>query len=149
MKQHTDHFFGGELPPKETILVVEDDLSMGVKIVQAISYEMPYAALLLSESVALEVVLKQIQPELIIVEEHMVTVNGILPSFQLHPLEGLRDIPLLMVCTELPQTELVKGKIAHVRKPFNLDGLLLIIKQILRSQLATLICISGEDEACS
>ena len=139
MKHHIDHILVGELPPKKTILVLEDDLSLGVKIVQAISYEMPYTALLLSESVALEVVLKLLQPELIIVEEHMVTVNSILPFSQLHPLEGLRDIPILMICTDHPRTELEKGKIAHVRKPFNLDVLLTIIKQVLRRRKSPLL----------
>lgn len=140
MNHRTDHILVGELPPKKTILVVEDDLSLGVKIVQAISYEMPYAALLLSDSLALEIVLELLQPELVIVEEHLIVTNGILPSFQLHSWKGLRDIPLLMIHADLPQTELEKDKITLVRKPFDLDDLPSLIEQLLLRARNSLNC---------
>jgi hypothetical protein len=41
MDHHINHDLDGELLPKKTILVVEDDLSLGVKIIQALLNERP------------------------------------------------------------------------------------------------------------
>jgi DNA-binding response OmpR family regulator len=130
MNHHIDHILVEE-PTKKTILVVEDDVSLGVKITRAISCSMPYAALLLSDGFALEIVLELLQPELIILEEHLTTTSSILTSSQLHPLKGPHEIPLLMVCADLPQTRVEKGKAVSVRKPLDLDELLSIIEQVL------------------
>lgn len=121
----------------KTILIVEDNPAMGSYLVEAILQETAYHPLLVGEGRrALEVV-KQIRPNLFLLDYHLAGMNGIELYDHLHTTPGLEAIPAVMVSASLPrhvlETEIKQRNLPVINGPHELDDLLRMLHQCLDS----------------
>lgn len=126
---------GAETTGKEyivkTILLVEDDENIGEVLVQAITQETPYLAVLVADSEAALDTVQGIKPNLFILDYQLPHLNGIELYDCLHQTAGLEHVPAIMISARLPRHELEKRKIIGMNKPLDLDDFLQTIEQLL------------------
>jgi DNA-binding response OmpR family regulator len=113
------------------ILLVEDDSNIGEVLVQAITQETPYLAVLVSDGFEALKMVESIKPGLFILDYQLPRMNGIELYDKLHAIEALANVPAIMVSARLPYKELEKRKILGMNKPIDLDDFLQTLDQFL------------------
>ena len=117
----------------KTILLVEDDASIGAFFVQVISQETPYLTRLVTTSAeALEVV-KQIKPNLFLLDCHLHGTNCVELFDLLHAIKGLEDIPAIILSASLDQYahEIEQRHLIGLEKPIELHDFIAAIKKAI------------------
>jgi len=115
----------------KTILIVEDDESIGEVLVQAIVQETSYLAILVPDGMAALHTAAEIKPSLFILDYQLPRMHGIDLYDRLHAMTGLEMVPAMMISARLPQQELDKRNILGMNKPLDLDEFLQAIDQLL------------------
>ncbi|MDQ2905765.1 MAG: response regulator [Ktedonobacteraceae bacterium] len=113
------------------ILVVEDDEGVGVFLVQAISQETPYQALLVTDGFQALKAVKKMKPDLFILDYQLPNMNGIDLFDRLHAMEELSGLPAIIMSARLPKQEIEKRQLIGMHKPLELDELLHTIEDLL------------------
>ncbi|HET8911641.1 MAG TPA: response regulator [Ktedonobacteraceae bacterium] len=121
----------GENTSIKTILVVEDDAGIGTFLVQAILQETPYQAMLVTDGFQALNTVNNIRPSLFILDYQLPRMNGIELYDQLHIIEGLEEIPAIVMSARLPKNEIEKRQLIGMSKPLELDDLLFTIEKLL------------------
>jgi DNA-binding response OmpR family regulator len=121
----------GEHSSVKTILLVEDDEYIGDVLVQAITQETPYLALLVSDGFEALHTIKGVKPNLFILDYQLPRMNGIELYDKLHMVKTLEHVPTIMMSARLPQQELHKRQIVGMNKPIDLDEFLQTIEELL------------------
>jgi|SRR5215472_7495541 len=131
MSNHQAQLPTGENIAVKSILVVEDDSDIGLFLVQAISQETPYQAMLVTDGFQALKVIASIKPNLFILDYWLPSMNGIELYDRLHATNGLEDIPTIMISAQLPRRELIKRNIHSLHKPLELDEFLRLVERLL------------------
>lgn len=114
-----------------TVMIVEDDVHIGAFLVEAITGETPYHALLVVNGIeALETV-KHLKPSLMILDYHLPGIDGLELYDRVHAMPEMQQIPAIMMSARLPQRELEQREIVGINKPFDLDDFLQQVKNLL------------------
>ncbi len=122
----------GDTPHRlKTILLVEDDINIGEVLVQAITQETSYLAVLAADGFEALKLVENIMPNLFILDYQLPRMNGIELYDKLHAIDKLADVPTIMMSARLPQQELTKRNITAMNKPIDLDDFLQTIDQFL------------------
>ncbi len=116
---------------QKVILVIEDDASVGACLVEAINQETPYMAFLVTEADHALAVLQEIKPDTILLDYLLPHMNGLDLYDYLHAHKPLKDIPVIMISACLPQQEITRRQLIGMQKPFEIDELITILKQVL------------------
>ena len=117
----------------KTILLVEDDASIGAFFVQVISQETPHLTRLVTTSAeALEVV-QGIKPNLFLLDCHLHGTNCVELFDLLHAIKGLEDIPAIIMSTNLDQHayEIEQRHLIGIGKPIELDDFIAVIEKVV------------------
>lgn len=135
LNQETYSASAEEQSNARTILVVEDDEAISELITLILSQETPYkplAAVNASEALRLAAYLKV---DLFIIDYYLPGMNGLELYDTLHSREELQSIPALILTASLEkhEQELQERNVLGLKKPFELDELLLMIKKVLAS----------------
>lgn len=115
----------------KTVLVVEDDTSIGSFLVQAILQETDHQAILVPDGFQALQTVADIRPNLFILDYQLPRMNGIELYDQLHATSGLEDIPAMVISARLPRKEIDQRKILGMSKPLELDDFLQAIENLL------------------
>lgn len=115
----------------KTILVVEDDSGIGSFLVQAITQETPYRALLVTDSLAALKLIPEIEPGLLILDYQLPYLNGIVLYDQLQGMDHVKGIPTIMISARLPLRDLRSRNIIGLKKPFELEEFFNLIEKLL------------------
>jgi|SRR5947209_20619806 len=115
----------------KVILVVEDDDNIGTFLVEALSQETPYKAVLVTDGFAALKAVHDIKPALFITDYRLPAMDGIELCDRLHILQGLENTPIIIMSAYLPQEEIKKRNLISLSKPFELDDLLNAINRLL------------------
>ena len=123
---------------RKTILIVEDEpnvAEMFVEMFRVSNYEVHKC---LSSSDALTLA-KRHQPDLIVLDVMMPGISGLTVLQQLHEIEGLEALPVIVVSSNaLPkdiQAGLDAGATAYLAKPISYAELIYIVNQIIEKEL--------------
>ncbi len=116
---------------KPVILVVEDDDSIGTFLVQALSQETPYGAMLVPDGFQALKVIRDIKPCLFITDYRLPRMNGLELCDLLKAEQEWVDIPTIIMSAYLPEQEVRKRKLVSLNKPFELDDLLDTVERLL------------------
>ena len=92
----------------KTILIVEDDIYIGEVLVQAITQETSFLAILVQSGDEALNTVKGIKPNLFILDYQLPRMNGIELYDELHANKELEHVPALMISAQLPIKELKK-----------------------------------------
>src|SRR5437870_1714880 len=120
-----------EEPAVKAILVVEDDSGIGTFLIQAITQETSFHALLAADGIQALKVVTQIKPDLFILDYQLPRMNGIDLYDQLHALPGLETVPAILISARLPKQEIEIRGLVGMNKPLELDDLLQTIEKLL------------------
>lgn len=115
----------------KTILVVEDDIHIGEVLVQAITQETSFIAILVQDGDSAFDTIKSIKPNLFILDYQLPRMNGIELYDELHAITYLQQVPAIMISARLPINELKKRNIKGMNKPLDLDEFLQAIEHFL------------------
>ncbi len=115
----------------KTILIVEDDIYIGEVLVQAITQETSFLAILVQNGDEALNTIKGIRPNLFILDYQLPRMNGIELYDELHAHTDLEQVPALMISAQLPIKDLKKRNIKGMNKPIDLDEFLQTIEQFL------------------
>jgi len=115
----------------QTVMIVEDDVHIGAFLVEAITQETPYHAMLLSDGNEALRTIEHLKPSLLILDYHLPGINGLDLYDQIHSMPDLHEVPAIMMSARLPRRELEQRTIVGIHKPFELDDFLQTVKNLL------------------
>jgi DNA-binding response OmpR family regulator len=116
---------------EKLILVVEDDEAIGALLVQFLVQETHYRALLAVDSFEALNVVREIKPDLFILDYQLPMMNGIQLYDSLHVISQLESVPAILLSARLPRHEVEKRSLIGMGKPFDLDELLETVNKTL------------------
>jgi CheY-like chemotaxis protein len=115
----------------KTILLVEDDESIGEVLQQVIKQETSYFVIYAVNAFDALQLVKKIKPNLFILDYQLPNMNGLILYDQLHAMPELANVPALMMSALLPRAELATRDIMGMSKPIELDDFLLAIEKLI------------------
>jgi DNA-binding response OmpR family regulator len=131
MAQQQEQRTGEAKQHLKTILLVEDDINIGEVLVQAITQETSYQAILAKNGFDALKFVEDRTPDLFILDYQLPRMNGIELFDMLRATAKLANIPAIMMSARLPQQELANRNIIAMHKPIDLDDFLQTIDQLL------------------
>jgi DNA-binding response OmpR family regulator len=117
--------------PIKTILLVEDDTVIAELLVQMITQETPHLIFSVPDAPEALDLVRDIKPQLMILDYWLPTIHGIELYDQLHNTEGLEQVPAIMLSVNAPLKEIKQRQIIYMRKPFDMYKLLEAIDKLL------------------
>jgi CheY-like chemotaxis protein len=119
----------------KTILLVEDDPSIGAFLVEAIAQETPYRAIVASDSNSALQLVQLHKPDLFVLDYGLPGMNGIELYDRLHLSQEFASIPAILITANryLPQEQFRQRQLITFMKPFELDLFLTTIQTLLTS----------------
>lgn len=115
----------------KTILVVEDDASIGTLLVEALAQETPYSAVLVTDGIQALNVARNVKPCLFITDYWLPHINGLELYDRLQATKDLADTPTIIMSAYLPEHEIRKRNLIGLNKPFDLDEFLEVVEKLL------------------
>lgn len=115
----------------QTVMIVEDDVHIGAFLVEAITQETPYYAMLVANGTEALRTVQNLKPSLLILDYHLPGINGLDLYDQIHSMPELMEVPAIMMSARLPRNELEQRTILGIHKPFELDDFLQAVKDLL------------------
>lgn len=115
---------------KQFILIIEDNPEIGY-VLLAVLQETAYDAQLVPDGETALRLLATHTPNLVIVDYKLPGMNGLNVADHIRSMNGLEHVPLLMVSANLPKAELAQRHLSGLNKPFDIETLLTVIKQLL------------------
>jgi CheY-like chemotaxis protein len=112
----------------KTILLVEDDAAIAELLVQIIVQETPYQVLSVADGLQALDMVKNIKPNLLLLDYWLPVIHGIELYDRLSAMQGMEQIPTIMLSVNPPMQEIKKRQITCLRKPFDVDQLLHVIQ---------------------
>lgn len=113
------------------VLLVEDDVDIGEVLLEIITQETPYQAVLKTDGQEALAAVQSQKPDLFILDYHLPHMTGIELYDKLHAIDELARVPALMISARLPLQELKKRNIVGMNKPIDLDDFLQTIDRFL------------------
>jgi DNA-binding response OmpR family regulator len=135
MSQEQESQVGSDLGTVKTILIVEDDAHIGEFLERALSEEMPYTPLVVSDAFEALKVTHEVKPDLFVLDYHLPGMDGIELYDQLHAVKAFQDTPAIILSARLPKRELEKRSLVGLHKPLELSELLKAIQEVLEREV--------------
>jgi CheY-like chemotaxis protein len=121
----------GKYKGAKTILIVEDDPSIGEFFVEAITEENRHVALLVTSGFEALEIIKEVTPDLFLLDYHLPQMNGIELYDRLHATKGLERVPTIMTSAGVLEHNFQNRHIVGISKPVELNKLLDLIEELL------------------
>ena len=118
----------------KTILIVEDEASLGDLLVEAISEETPHRAVHAADGPRAFSIVEHIKPNLFLLDFHLPHMNGIEVYDRLHAIYGLEHIPAILMTAGVLRHDISRRKIVGMSKPVDLNKLLDLIEELLAEE---------------
>ena len=116
----------------KTILVVEDDDSIGSLLVDALSQETEYTAILVTDGLQALRVMNSIKPCLMITDYLLPHMDGLELCDRVRSMAETADVPTILMSAHMPEKEVRKRDLVSLPKPFELDDLLDKIESLMK-----------------
>ena len=126
-----------ELPIKsvqttiKTILIVEDDPSIGEMFVQTLADESIYHPILATSGAQALELAEDIVPDLLLLDYHLPTMNGLELYDTLQNSPQFSNIPTILITAGVLQHDIGNRHIVGMSKPVDINKLLDIISELL------------------
>ncbi len=118
---------------EKTILIVDDDRSMGELLKQTITQNTNHRAVWIAESDLVLETARRLHPSVILLDYIMPFMDGLQLYDHLQRVETMRNVPVILVSGSptLPFKKLRERGIHVLRKPFEVNDLLDMIAQLM------------------
>jgi CheY-like chemotaxis protein len=131
MPEEYHQYLENEESPIKTILLVEDDSIISELLIQMITQETPYEVISASDGLEALDIVKNIKPQLLILDYWLPFIHGIELYDRLHNTEGLEEVPAIMLSVNAPLHEISQRHMTYIRTPFDLPRFLEVIDRLL------------------
>lgn len=123
---------------EKTILIVDDDRSIGEMLKQTIAQNTSHRAVWIAESDLVLETARHLHPSLILLDYIMPFMDGLQLYDHLQRIETMRNVPVILISGSptLPFEKLRERGIYVLKKPFNLSDLLDMIAQLMSGESA-------------
>ena len=123
---------------EKTILIVDDDRSIGEMLKQAIAQNTIHRAVWIAESDLVLETARHLHPSLILLDYIMPFMDGLQLYDHLQRINTMRNVPVILISGSptLPFEKLRERGIHVLRKPFELNDLLDMIAQLMTGESA-------------
>lgn len=115
----------------KTILVIEDDDSIGTMLVEALSLETSYKPVLVTDGMQALQSLHQLKPCLLITDYRLPHMDGIEIYDKFRSSREFANTPAILMSAALPENEVGRRQLISINKPFELDELLDLVERLL------------------
>lgn len=115
----------------KTILIVEDDDSIGKFLVMALSLETPYVVLHVTDGYQALKTASTLRPDLVITDYRLPRMNGLELYDLLEKKHVIDHTSMIIMSAYLPEQAIRERKLVSISKPFELDDLLNTVQQLL------------------
>jgi DNA-binding response OmpR family regulator len=114
-----------------TIVIVEDDISIGELLETVVASETCYRPVLVTNGLDALRLLQQNQPRpcLLLLDYNLPQMNGIDLYDHLRRVDGLEAVPTVIMSASFPEDEVNTRRLTVLHKPFDLDELLEVLEQ--------------------
>jgi DNA-binding response OmpR family regulator len=134
MQRVEKQYLMGHYTLDNTILVVEDDDSIGSVLVEALSMETSYDALLVCDGFQALNALRSLKPLLVITDYRLPHMDGLELYDRVHAMTETANVPTIIMSAYMPEDEVRKRHLCSLHKPFELDDLLNLIERLLNER---------------
>jgi DNA-binding NtrC family response regulator len=117
--------------PLKTILLVEDDSIISDLLTQMITLETPYQVYSAPDALEALDLVKNIKPQLMILDYWLPFMRGIELYDRLHNTQGLEEVPAIMLSVNAPVREINQRHMTYIKKPFDMPKLLNTIHRLI------------------
>ena len=131
MLDENNQLFENIPAPIKTILLVEDDTTIAELVVQMISQETHYQIFTVPDGPQALDLVKNIKPQLLILDYWLPLIHGIEVYDRLHHIEGLEEVPAIMLSVNAPVREINQRHMTYIKKPFDMLKLLDTIHRLI------------------
>lgn len=132
MTIHEEHTVQPSQAPLKTILIVEDDISIGEMFVQTLTEERRYNPILVTSGAeALEAV-EHMLPDLFLFDYYLPTMSGLELYDTLQAMPQFAHIPTILITAGVLQHDIGRRRIVGMSKPVDINKLLNIIAELLQ-----------------
>ena len=123
----------------KVILVVEDDAAHAELLMDVLSQETGYSVFVAADSFSAFALVRQITPHLFLLDYYLSGTTGLTLCDQLHAISELEAVPAIILSASLERhrAAIESRKLAALSKPFEIDALLALIEEVLRSPSAS------------
>ena len=123
---------------EKTILIVDDDRSIGEMLKQTIAQNTSHRAVWIAESDLVLETARHLHPSLILLDYIMPFMDGLQLYDHLQRINTMRNVPVILISGSptLPFEKLRERGIHVLRKPFELNDLLDMIAQLMSGEPA-------------
>jgi DNA-binding response OmpR family regulator len=128
--ENTQHL-ENEKKPLKTILLVEDDPIISELLTQMITQETPYRVYSAPDAFEALDLVKNIKPQLMILDYWLPFMQGIELYDRLHNTEGLEEVPAIMLSVNAPVREINQRHMMYIKKPFDMSKFLDAIHRLI------------------
>jgi DNA-binding response OmpR family regulator len=115
----------------KTILLVEDDSIISELLIQMITQETYYKVFSVPDGLEALDFVKNIKPQLLILDYWLPFMQGIELYDRLHNTEGLEEVPAIMLSVNAPVKEINQRHMIYIKKPFDMPNLLDTINRLI------------------
>ena len=115
----------------KTILLVEDDSIISELLIQMITQETHYEVFSVPDGLEALDLVKNIKPQLLILDYWLPFIHGIELYDRLHNTEGLEEVPAIMLSVNAPVREINQRHMTYIKKPFDMPKLLDTIHRLI------------------
>ena len=118
---------------EKTILIVDDDRTMGEMLKQAITQNTSHRPVWIAESDLVLETARHLHPSLILLDYIMPFMDGLQLYDHLQRVETMRNVPVILISGSptLPFEQLRERGIHVLKKPFELSDLLDMVAQLM------------------
>lgn len=119
--------------PEKTILIVDDDRTVGEMLKQAIAEHTTHRAMWIAEGDLVLETARRLHPSLILLDYIMPFMDGLQLYDHLQRIETMRNVPVILISGSptLPFDKLRERGIYILKKPFQLNDLLDMVAQLM------------------
>ncbi len=124
--------------PEKTILIVDDDRTVGEMLKQAIVENTTHRAVWIAESDLVLESARRLHPSLILLDYIMPFMDGLQLYDHLQRVETMRNVPVILISGSptLPFDKLRERGIYVLKKPFHINDLLDMVAQLISTGAA-------------
>lgn len=113
------------------ILVVEDDEAIGHVIQQVLLFETPYKVALATDALQALRMARQITPQLFLMDYQLPSMNGLELAKRLLEQPDMKETPVILMSAYMPDMIHQPHSFDFLKKPFELDELLRLVRKYL------------------
>lgn len=120
--------------PTRTVLIVEDDADIGEALSAFLQDATDYQVIHVSDGFAALKVVRTLIPHLILLDYLLPGMDGLECLDRLRESQGVEQTPVIFMSATPPQNVQARTDLALLEKPFEMDALLVLIRQLIEGE---------------